>query len=243
MTRSPAEALSTQHEVSQASRGNQAADGFVAWMAEHWLGIVIGLLIVYAGLPWLAPVFMKLGWARPARAIYLVYSFMCHQLPQRSYFLFGPKLTYSLDEVSRVWQWQTFVDLRQFTGTPEMGYKVAYAHRLTAIWTSVLAGSLFFSAVRRRLHPLPFKWYLLLLLPITVDGFTHMFTEAGLVDWRATNAWFQPLAEVVGVQFSPAFYTSTTLASLNWVLRTLTGALFGLASVWLSYPYIERIRN
>jgi len=25
----------------------------------------------------------------------------------------------------------------------------------------------------------------------------------------------------------------------TWVLRTLTGALFGLASVWLAYPYLE----
>lgn len=215
----------------------------ITWIAKHWLGLVIGLVALYAGLPWLAPVFMKFGWTGPANAIYLAYSFMCHQLPQRSYFLFGPKLTYSLDEISAVWQWQTFVDLRQFTGTPEMGYKVAFAHRLTAIWMSVLAGSLLFGVVRRRLRPLPFKWYLLLLLPMTVDGFTHMFTEVGLVDWRATNAWFQPTAGALGLQFSAAFYTSTTLGSLNWALRTLTGALFGLASVWFAYPYIERVRN
>lgn len=240
MTQTSVEGLSTPHEALRPSRGNQAADGFVAWMAEHWLGVVIGLLIVYAGLPWLAPVFMKLGWTGPASAIYLAYSFMCHQLPQRSYFLFGPKLTYSLGEISRVWPWQTFVDLRQFTGTPEVGYKVAYAHRLTAIWTSVLAGSLLFGLVRRRLRPLPFKWYLLLLLPMAVDGFTHMFTEVGLVDWRVANAWFQSLAGAAGLQFSPAFYTGTTLGSLNWALRTLTGGLFGLASVSFAYPYIER---
>ena len=25
----------------------------------------------------------------------------------------------------------------------------------------------------------------------------------------------------------------------NWFLRTVTGALFGFASVWLAYPYVE----
>jgi uncharacterized membrane protein len=25
----------------------------------------------------------------------------------------------------------------------------------------------------------------------------------------------------------------------DWFLRTATGALFGMASVWLAYPYIE----
>ncbi len=220
---------------------NAAADRFVAGVARHWLAIAIGLVGVYAGLPWLAPVFMKLGWTGPASIIYLVYSFMCHQLPQRSYFLFGPKMTYSLAEISAVWEWQTLLDLRRFIGTPEMGYKVAYAHRLTAIWTSVLVGSLIFGAVRHRLRPLSFKGYLLLILPMAVDGFSHLFTEVlPFVDWRTTNAWFRPLADFLGLQLSPAFYTGTTIGSLNWALRTLTGALFGLASVWFAYPHIER---
>ncbi len=29
------------------------------------------------------------------------------------------------------------------------------------------------------------------------------------------------------------------LRESNWLLRSLTGALFGVASVWLAYPYIE----
>ncbi|HXF63990.1 MAG TPA: DUF2085 domain-containing protein, partial [Caldilineaceae bacterium] len=29
------------------------------------------------------------------------------------------------------------------------------------------------------------------------------------------------------------------LRESNWWLRTLTGAIFGAASVWLAYPYIE----
>lgn len=213
----------------------------VAGFARHWLAIVTGLVAVYAGLPWLAPVLMKLGWTGPANAIYLVYSFMCHQLPQRSYFLFGSKPTYSLAEVSAVWEWRTLIELRRFIGTPEMGYKVAYAHRLTAIWTSVLISSLLFSRVRHWLRPLPVKWYLLLILPMAVDGFTHLLTEViPFIDWRATNAWFHPIAEGLGWQLSANFYTGTTIGSLNWALRTVTGALFGTASVWLVFPHTER---
>ena len=33
--------------------------------------------------------------------------------------------------------------------------------------------------------------------------------------------------------------SGTGIGSLNWLLRTLTGALFGLASVWLAYPLLE----
>ena len=29
------------------------------------------------------------------------------------------------------------------------------------------------------------------------------------------------------------------LRESNWMLRTLSGALFGLATVWLAYPYVE----
>jgi len=29
------------------------------------------------------------------------------------------------------------------------------------------------------------------------------------------------------------------LRESNWLLRSLTGAIFGIASVWLAYPYIE----
>ena len=29
------------------------------------------------------------------------------------------------------------------------------------------------------------------------------------------------------------------LRTSNWWLRTLTGALFGMATVWLAYPYVQ----
>ena len=54
-----------------------------------WLAVLTG---VWVTLPWLAPVLMHVGATGPANLIYLLYSPQCHQLPQRSYFLFGDRL-------------------------------------------------------------------------------------------------------------------------------------------------------
>jgi hypothetical protein len=43
---------------------------------------------------------MKAGFSGAAKLIYLFYSFQCHQLPQRSFFLFGPQLTYSIEQIN-----------------------------------------------------------------------------------------------------------------------------------------------
>src|SRR5574338_1073568 len=69
------------------------------WML--WFSLLYGL---YVGLPFLAPLLMQWGAELPARLIYTIYSFLCHQLPERSYFLFGPKISYSLAEIQAAWQ-------------------------------------------------------------------------------------------------------------------------------------------
>jgi hypothetical protein len=68
------------------------------------------------------------------------------------------------------------------------------------------------------------------------DGMSHVVSEVTGLGFRDTNAW---AAWLTGGAFGPAFYTGTGIGSLNWLLRTLTGALFGLASVWLAYPLLE----
>src|SRR5215510_11907170 len=93
---------------------------------HHWLLYVNLLLAIWVGLPWLAPVFMNWGWIGAGKAIYFIYSFQCHQLPERSYFLFGRQAMYSLNQIQGAWQVTTDpMILRQFVGNPEMGWKVA----------------------------------------------------------------------------------------------------------------------
>ncbi len=46
-----------------------------------------GLLLVYAGLPWLSPLLRALGFERLGLTLFTMYSTLCHQLPERSFFL------------------------------------------------------------------------------------------------------------------------------------------------------------
>src|SRR5258708_6476221 len=143
----------------------------VRGFARHWLLCVNLLVAVWVGLPWLAPVFMHLGWTSLGKVLYLIYSFQCHQLPERSYFLFGKQLTYSLTEIQSAWQTTTnpFI-LRQFIGNSEMGWKVAWSDRMVSMYTSILFDGLLYGLVRKQQKPLSFWTFTILLLPMIIDG-------------------------------------------------------------------------
>jgi hypothetical protein len=47
---------------------------------------------------------MHIGWMGTGKAIYFIYSFFCHQLPERSFFFFGEKSMYALTEIQAGWQ-------------------------------------------------------------------------------------------------------------------------------------------
>src|SRR3989304_795465 len=59
------------------------------WLFEHWALVFSLLYGVFVVAPFLAPVFMRLGWTGPANLVYSIYSGLCHQMAQRSFFLFG----------------------------------------------------------------------------------------------------------------------------------------------------------
>jgi uncharacterized membrane protein len=183
-----------------------------------------------------APLLLALGLDGPAWLLYRAYALNCHQLPQRSYFLFGPHgiNTYSLEQILG---WGADLNsLRSFVGNSEIGFKMAMAHRTTAIFAAILIAGLIYAWVRRRVKELSWKWYAALMVPLVVDGFSHMISEVTGLGFRQTNAW---AAWLTGSAFDLAFYAGTTVGSLNWLLRTLTGALAGMASVWLLYPRID----
>jgi uncharacterized membrane protein len=148
-------------------------DKAIYHFSKFWSPILALFIAIYAGLPFLAPILMANGYSLPANLIYSVYQFLCHQLPSRSYFVYG--------------------------------YQVAYCQRDTAIYTTLLVTTLLFPLVRSRLKPLPWQWYIVLITPMAIDGLTQL----------------------VGLRYS------------NWQLRTVTGALFGLATAWLALPYME----
>ncbi len=112
---------------------------------------------------------------------------------------------------------------------------MAIAHRLSAIHAAMSIGAVLWSLVGRRLPRLSPLGFALLTLPIVLDGVSHMVSEVTLLDFRESNLWAMWLT---GGRLPPTFYLGTTVGTLNWLLRTLTGALFGLASVWFTFPYL-----
>jgi uncharacterized membrane protein len=69
-------------------------DRAIIWLGRHWLSLFNTLAGIYVGLPLLAPVFAASGAAEPARAIYFTYSYLCHQQPARSFFIFGHQMAF-----------------------------------------------------------------------------------------------------------------------------------------------------
>jgi uncharacterized membrane protein len=211
------------------------------WLTNYWLAAFIVGWGVFVILPWLAPIFMKIGLPGLGNGIYFVYQFVCHQLPERSFFLFGAQPMYSMQQVGTVWPVDSLEVLRQFTGNAAFGWKVAYSDRMVSLYTGFWFAAIAFAFLRRRISPLPIWGFLLLSLPMIIDGGTHLLSDiqAGAnfgTGFRDTNIW---LAQLTNQAFPASFYAGDALGSFNSWMRLLTGALFGIASVWLAFPYAE----
>jgi uncharacterized membrane protein len=208
-------------------------------LSRRWIIVFAIILGLYSGLPFLAPVFMTLGWDSPARVIYIIYSFLCHQLPQRSYFLFGPKLTYSIPQIQLAWK-NTLdpIVLRQFIGNSEMGWKVGWSDRMVSMFVSVWLFGLLWWPLRHTLRRLPWWGLVLFLLPMALDGTSHLFSDlAGIGQgFRDTNIW---LAALTHHAFPASFYAGDAWGSFNSLMRLLTGILFGLGVVLFGFPYLN----
>jgi len=117
-------------------------DRLIFLLANHWLLLVNAAMGLYMGLPLSAPLLMAQGHTGLANALYFLYSFTCHQMPSRSFFL--------------------------------AGYQVAICQRDWAIYASIFLAGLGFILVRRRLRPLSWQSFVVLLTPLAVDGTTQL---------------------------------------------------------------------
>lgn len=175
---------------------------FMRWFSAHWLAMANLAALLYVGLPTLAPVLAWAGYERAARLLHFAFSPLCHQLPERSFFLFGPQAVYPYGElVQRLGEVP-----RRYAGDATLGFKIAICQRDVAIYASMFLAGLAFGATGRRLRPLRAKAFALLILPMAVDGGGQLL---GL--WSST-----------------------------WLSRLITGALFGGALVWLTYPLLHK---
>lgn len=216
------------------------ANRFLYWTSLHWLFVLIFIWSAFIISPFLAPVFMKLGWTSAAGVIYLIFSFECHQLPQRSFFLFGPKLMYSLPEIQAAWQpTNNPLILRQFIGNEELGWKVAWCERTTWMYTTILCAGLLYGLFWRRLKAFPLWVFVLLTTPLALDGGSHFLSDltSGFNNgFRDNNVW---LAQLTHYAFFTSFYSGDALGSFNSWMRLSTGILFGIGVVGLVFPLLE----
>lgn len=208
------------------------------WLSHNWFPIFLGVYGLWVFVPFLAPVFMNLGWTGAGKATYFFYSFFCHQLPERSFFFFGDKTMYSLAEIQAVWQdTANPMILRQFTGNETMGWKVAWSDRMISFYTSVWFFAALWYPFRRRVKTLSWLGFILLLLPLIIDGSTHMVSDlAGIGQgFRDNNQW---LLAMTNASLPADFYAGDALGSFNSLMRFITGLLAGLGIVWLAFPYM-----
>ena len=203
------------------------SDRFSYWFSKHYMALFNLVVAVYVGMAFLAPVFMKAGLPKPANVIYSLFKPLCHQLAYRSFYLFGEQIAYPR-EAAHFESLVTYEEMtglpgddldgaRSFVGNEEVGYKVALCQRDVAIYLAILAFGVVFSLTKNKIRSVPwYLWILIGVIPIGLDGFSQLLSQTGLnfLSWLP-------------------FRESTP------ILRTLTGALFGLFTAWYGYPFVE----
>lgn len=234
--RNQLEELGGETYEARVRRGQEisGADRAMLWISRHYLAILNFIMLLYVGLPFLAPVLMHSGATAPARVIYTIYSPLCHQFGFRSFFLYGEQAYYPLEEASieGVLDFesatgilhlqdpsnQSRLEARRYVGDERVGYKIALCERDVAIYVSILFFGLLFGLTGRRIPQLHWSiWIILGLGPIGLDGFSQLFSQ---FNWPA-------LATLLPYRESTPF------------LRVLTGSTFGFFTAWFAYPNIE----
>lgn len=212
-----------QQRGAQVSTGDRLS----FWISNHYMLLANVLVFMYVGLSFLAPVFMKIGWTGPASVIYRSYSFVCHNLGYRSWYLFGEQAAYpraaanvagleTFEAATGLGAGNSTDDLfgaRRFVGNEELGYKVAFCERDVAIYAGILLFGLLFAATGEKIRSIHWTlWILIGVGPIALDGFSQLLSQPPFSFW--------------------AYRESTPL------LRTLTGLIFGIMTAWYGYPIV-----
>ena len=166
-----------------------ALERVARWIGTRWVRSYHWPWI-FVILPWLAPLFAAAGWWALADPIYTIYAFQCHQLPERSAHI--------------------------------CGYEVGQCWRCNALYGGTFIFALLYGrapAAPSRTPPVAHKApiavaLVLLLLPIAIDGLTHMFGWRDVID-PSTPAAFG------------SFLVGSQEFSLNSTLRIITGLIAG----------------
>ncbi len=116
------------------------------------------------------------------------------------------------------------------------GYQVAFCWRNTAIYAGMLMFGILYGLARDRdiamlrwlKRPIRVWTLLLMLLPMALDGFTHIFGLRDMVENVNMDMWYGSL------------FSGSQVFSANWWLRILTGMMAALGIVWFLFPRINK---
>jgi uncharacterized membrane protein len=86
------------------------------------------------------------------------------------------------------------------------GHQLGMCERNFSIYASMFLGSLVFTLTKKRLPGIPWWLWILMILPMAIDGTTQMFG----------------------------------LRESTWILRVVTGTLFGVGNVWFALPFMQK---
>ncbi|MEL7590143.1 MAG: DUF2085 domain-containing protein [Anaerolineaceae bacterium] len=196
------------------------------WFSKNYAWVISVIILVFLGFSALPPVLAANGNFGAANAGYKFYSFVCHQLAFRSYFIEGEQAVYprELAQIPKLITYEEFtgqssgdiVFARGLIGDEVMGYKLALCQRDVAIYAGLGLFGLFFHFSGRKIKNLRWiYWLIISVIPIAIDGGSQLpGLSAGWPAWLPNRE-------------------STPL------LRTLTGGLFGLGTAWFVFPLME----
>ena len=102
--------------------------------------------------------------------------------------------------------------------SPRRG-SVGWSDRMISFYTSVWLFAALWYPFRRKVKTLSWIGFILLLLPLIMDGGTHMLSDfAGIGQgFRDTNQW---LVILTNNSFSATFYAGDALGSFNSLMRS-----------------------
>jgi uncharacterized membrane protein len=187
---------------------------------------------------------MAAGWTWVGYTIYSFYSLLCHQLPQRSWFLFGRELTYTLSELQQYQPANSSWALRSFVGNSELGWKIAWSDRMISFYFMTPIFGLVYALLRAsRVHVKPISWTFLamLLAPMAMDGATHGLNDllTGMTGsgFRDTNVWLTLLTS----NAFPRLYAGDQWGSFNSWARLVTGLLAAFGLAFFAFPWLDEV--
>ena len=155
-----------------------AAEPLLEGFARHWLFGVNALTGLYIAGAFVAPALAAAGVDGAAGALYDFYRQMCHEWAFRSFFILGSQPVVSREQLDALG-----VDPFTFAGNASVGWKMAFCERDFAIYLGMLGFGLLYAWRWRSLgvRTLSYPLYMLLCLPMAIDGFTQLF------GWRESS--------------------------------------------------------